>query len=126
MQQKPYKRTFVHCDALKKGYTEIIGKSGKKPKNKTYSVAERLLERGSTMNINERICQLMIYAREAGLIQAEDDTYTVNRVLEVLKLDDFEEADVSAEGIYPDGLEEILKDLVDDAIARGVLKMTVL
>lgn len=74
------------------------------------------------MNINERICQLMIYAREAGLIQAEDDTYTVNRVLEVLELDDFEEADVSAEGIYPDGLEEILKDLVDDAIVRGVLE----
>ncbi len=44
------------------------------------------MERGSTMNINERICQLMIYAREAGLIQAEDDTYTVNRVLEVLEL----------------------------------------
>ena len=63
------------------------------------------------MNINERICQLMIYAREAGLIQAEDDTYTVNRVLEVLELDDFEEADVSAEGIYPDGLEEILKEM---------------
>lgn len=80
------------------------------------------MERGSTMNINERICQLMIYAREAGLIQAEDDTYTVNRVLEVLELDDFEEADVSAEGIYPDSLEEILKDLVDDAIVRGVLE----
>lgn len=74
------------------------------------------------MNINERICQLMIYAREAGLIREEDCIYTVNRVLEVLELDDFEEVNVSTEGIYPDGLEEILKDLVDDAIARGVLE----
>ena len=70
------------------------------------------------MGVNERICQLMEYGMKTGLIEKEDRCYTINRVLEVMALDDFEDAGA----VESADLEDILKSLVDDAIARGVLE----
>lgn len=85
------------------------------------------------MTTDERICQLVDYGVAKGLIGTEDRVYAANRILEVMGLDsfepaegkkddgkehgDFDKAANSALGITPP-LEEILKDLVDDALSR--------
>lgn len=70
------------------------------------------------MSIDERICQLVNYGLETGLVTEPDRRYTINRILEVLGRDDFNEA----ETVEAAPLEDILSDLVDDAISRGVLE----
>lgn len=75
-------------------------------------------ERGKHMRIDERICQLADYGRLTGLVTEADYRYTINRILEVLERDDFE----AVKNVSEAPLEDILNDLVDDAIDRGVLE----
>ncbi len=66
------------------------------------------------MSVHQYISALTRYGIDRGLIQECDRVYTVNRLLEALGLDSYEEtAPVEAP------LEEILKALLDDAVARG-------
>lgn len=69
--------------------------------------------------IYEAIKKLITYGLETGLITQEDKIYAVNQILDVLKLDDYEETDKEYSSI---DLEEILKEMIDFAYKSGILK----
>ena len=69
--------------------------------------------------INRRITQLVNYGITRGLIESEDRFWALNGILSVLGLDSYQEPEELPE--YEAPLEEILKDLLDDAEARGVI-----
>ena len=69
--------------------------------------------------INKRITQLINYGITRGLIEPEDQYWARNGILAVLGLDSYEQPEELLEHEAP--LEEILKDLLDDAEARGVI-----
>ncbi len=63
------------------------------------------------------IAALVEYAVSTGLIEECDRVWAVNALLEVMKKDDF----TVPEAVPQMSLEEILKGLLDDAAARGVI-----
>lgn len=65
--------------------------------------------------VSTYLSSLVQYGVNCGLIEEFDRTYTTNQLLQALSLDSFEPA---APAEMP--LEEILKGLLDDAVARGV------
>ncbi len=66
---------------------------------------------------NHAVRQLISYAEEKKLIAPEDRVYTVNRLLEALGRDAYD--DPGDQSMRP--LCEILRELTDDAVARGVI-----
>ncbi|MCD8036356.1 MAG: UDP-glucose--hexose-1-phosphate uridylyltransferase [Clostridiales bacterium] len=70
------------------------------------------------MNVNEAIKELVLYGIGKGLFLEEDTTYVINSILDVLKLDSFEDCEVKGNA----ELEDILKVLLDDAEKRGVIE----
>ncbi len=66
------------------------------------------------------IAGLVRYALERGLIQPEDHIYTVNRLLEALELEDYQEPELA--DAQP--LEGLLAVLLDDACGRGLIENT--
>ncbi|MDO4330827.1 MAG: galactose-1-phosphate uridylyltransferase, partial [Lachnospiraceae bacterium] len=68
--------------------------------------------------IYEAIKGLVQYGRNAGLIKEEDRIYATNQILDVLKLDEYEEP---AGAVECENLEAILKELLDYAHETGVL-----
>ena len=69
--------------------------------------------------IEEGIAKLVQYGMEQGLLQEEDRIYAINRILEVLKLDDYQEQEQVPE--HPD-LEETLNELLDYAAEKGLME----
>ena len=69
--------------------------------------------------IEESIAKLVQYGMEQGLLQEEDRIYAINRILEVLKLDDYQEPEQVPE--HPD-LEETLNELLDYAAEKGLVE----
>ena len=70
--------------------------------------------------INESITKLVQYGLDCGLIEQEDKIYTTNRILEILCLDEYEEAtDCEWEN-----LEDILSDILDYACEKGLIENT--
>lgn len=69
--------------------------------------------------INKNIAKLVQYGIEKGLIGPEDRNYTVNRYLEIFKLDDYEEPEEPMGEIE---LETILTELTDAAYDRYIIK----
>lgn len=67
--------------------------------------------------IEESIAKLVQYGMEQGLLQEEDRIYAINRILEVLKLDDYQEQVPE----HPD-LEETLNELLDYAAEKGLME----
>ena len=67
------------------------------------------------MAVNAYIASLVQYAIKTGLIEKCDRTYAVNTVLQIMQLDSYADTEPAE---MP--LENILKGLVDDAIARGI------
>ncbi len=61
---------------------------------------------------------LVEYGLKTGLIKERDRIYAVNQILDVMKMDEYEEPSEPAE--Y-ESLEEILKELLDAACETGVL-----
>ena len=59
---------------------------------------------------------LIRYGLGTGLLQAGDETYVFNRLLEILRLDEAEDSGLPA----PSSLPAILDRLTDDAVSRGV------
>ncbi len=59
--------------------------------------------------------QLIQYGLDTGLLPADDRVYTFNRLLSVMKLDEFLPSDYC-----PMPLHALLEKLTDDAVARGV------
>ncbi|MBQ8766529.1 MAG: UDP-glucose--hexose-1-phosphate uridylyltransferase [Clostridia bacterium] len=68
------------------------------------------------MNIYEAINSLVEYGVKENLIENEDRSWAVNRVLEILQMDSMEK---DAENKNAD-LEEILKDILDFAVKKGL------
>ena len=68
--------------------------------------------------IDAAISQLATYALRTGLIDESESVWAVNAILEVLKRDDY--TDPGREWGEID-LPAVLKELLDDACARGVL-----
>ena len=78
------------------------------------------------MTVYQNINRLVSYALKTGLITKEDITYTQNRLLELLRLDAFEEG-FDAEkvpAVHVGDLEEILRELLDWAAANNVFEDT--
>ena len=71
---------------------------------------------GVPMNIYEAINSLVEYGVKENLIENEDRSWAVNRVLEILQMDSMEK---DAENKNAD-LEEILKDILDFAVKKGL------
>ena len=73
---------------------------------------------GITM-VNEAIKKLVCYGLENNLISKEDVIFTTNQLLEVLKVEEYEEP---AEEYHNVELEPVLKELLDYAYETGVLE----
>lgn len=76
--------------------------------------------------IERDLGRLLDHVRTTGLISAADTAFARNRVLEVLRLDDY---DVSAERVEQGGpvlpsvtdIDDLLRPLLDDAARRGLI-----
>lgn len=71
--------------------------------------------------IGQDIRKLVLYGRSTGLVAEEDEIFVTNRLLELFRLDEPEEADdkVSMEA---EELEEILGRMMDYAFEQGIMK----
>ena len=69
--------------------------------------------------INTSIRKLINYGLECGLIEKEDEIYTINRVLEILNLDEY---NAPAEECEYRDLEEILSEILAFAVETGLIE----
>ncbi len=72
--------------------------------------------------LSKNIKKLVEYGIESGLTPECERTYTTNLLLEVFHEDDYEDVDITGEEIC---LEEILKELLDEACQRGMIEDSV-
>lgn len=72
--------------------------------------------------VYEAIKKLVIYGMETGLISEEEKIYSTNLILDVLKLDDYEEPEENYEKVE---LEPVLKELLDYAVEKGLIEDSV-
>ena len=80
--------------------------------------------------IQERILDLVEYARVTGLIEAADERFSINRLLELFQLDELEDEAVAAHGkkkrmtreMAEAALEDILTEMLDYAYENGITK----
>lgn len=74
------------------------------------------------MSIYSNIRALVTYGLDTGLVEKEDEIFTVNRLLELFKLDEMEEGTgeeaPEADGAY---LEKILGEMLDYAYEAGLI-----
>ena len=71
------------------------------------------------MDLQKDIKKLVIYGLDKKLIEPEDETYTINQYLEVFRLDEYDDPDITGEEIV---LPEILDYLTDAAYDRYIIK----
>ena len=77
----------------------------------------------SGINAEKRIRDLVEYGIHTGLINEDERIYSTNLILDVMDLDSYEETEGYEKPDFSDpgnALEEILKDLIDDAVSRKV------
>ena len=68
------------------------------------------------MNNNKAVKSLVLYAEKEGLIEKEDEIFSINRILEALGLDSFEDC-----GVYDNkDLEALLAEILDFACENGL------
>ncbi len=72
--------------------------------------------------VYETIKKLVTYGMETGLISEEEKIYSTNLILDVLKLDDYEEPEENYEKVE---LEPVLKELLDYAVEKGLIEDSV-
>ena len=75
--------------------------------------------------VYEAIRELVRYGLEKGLITEDDAIYARNQILEVLKMDEYEEPEKDGE-LTGAALEKILKVLLDYAAEKDFYRKTVL
>lgn len=68
--------------------------------------------------MNEAVSKLVKYGLDCGLVTEDDKIYVTNLILEILKMDDFEEVEVTGEV----DLESVLKEMLDYAAEQGILE----
>ena len=71
--------------------------------------------------INTYISQLIDYALQKGLISFADRVWATNSILEILRLDSYEQPEFTPEA----ELEDILKGLLEHAIESGIIEDTI-
>lgn len=71
------------------------------------------------MDLQKNIKKLVTYGLDKKLIEPEDKTYTINQYLEVFRLDEYDDPDITGEEIV---LPEILDRLTDTAYDRYIIK----
>lgn len=71
------------------------------------------------MDLQKDIKKLVTYGLDKKLIEPEDKTYTINQYLEVFRLDEYDDPDITGEEIV---LPEILDRLTDVAYDRYIIK----
>lgn len=72
--------------------------------------------------VYEAIKKLVTYGMETSLISEEEKIYSTNLILDVLKLDDYEEPEENYEKVE---LEPVLKELLDYAVEKGLIEDSV-
>ena len=72
--------------------------------------------------VYEAIKKLVTYGMETGLISEEEKIYSTNLILDVLKLDDYEEPEENYKDIE---LQPVLKELLDFAVEKGLIEDSV-
>lgn len=72
--------------------------------------------------VYEAIKKLVTYGIETGLISEEEKIYSTNLILDVLKLDDYEEPEENYKGVE---LQSVLKELLDYAVEKGLIEDSV-
>lgn len=70
----------------------------------------------------ENIKKLVEYGIQTGLTPECERIYTTNLLLEIFKEDNYEDTEIDAENLE---LEDILKNLLDEAVSRGLIKDSV-
>ena len=71
--------------------------------------------------ITQDIEKLVAYGISTGLVEKEDEIYTINRLLELFQLEDFEKSDTTVTcGV--DELEGLLNRMMDYAYVAGIMK----
>ncbi len=78
------------------------------------------------MNIYDNIRALVKYGLDTGLVEKEDEIFTINRLLELFKLDEMEETEGgnisgAAKSANGEALEKILGEMMDYAHEAGIL-----
>ena len=71
------------------------------------------------MDLQKNIKKLVTYGLDKKLIEPEDKTYTINQYLEVFRLDEYDDPDITGKEIV---LPEILDRLTDAAYDRYIIK----
>lgn len=71
------------------------------------------------MSVYSDISALILYAQERELVSPLDETYIKNRIIDIMKLDEFRDEEPSDKS-----LEEILVSLCEDAAKRGIIGKT--
>lgn len=69
--------------------------------------------------IYEAVKKLVTYGLETGLVPAEEKIYTTNLILDVLKLEDYEEPVAQYENVE---LEGVLAEILDYAVEQGMIE----
>lgn len=72
--------------------------------------------------INDSIAKLVSYALENGLIEPSDRVYSINRLLEVLHIDEYEEPNEKYSNI---DLETVLNEILEYACEKGLCENSV-
>ncbi len=70
----------------------------------------------------ENIKKLVEYGIQTGLTPECERIYTTNLLLEIFKEDNYEDTEIDAENLE---LEDILKNLLDEAVSRGLIEDSV-
>ncbi|MCC2253799.1 UDP-glucose--hexose-1-phosphate uridylyltransferase [Ruminococcus sp. CLA-AA-H200] len=70
----------------------------------------------------ESVKKLVQYGINAGLTPESERIYTTNLLLDVMKEEEYEDVDCDLEHIV---LEDVLKDLLDEAVKRGLIEDSV-
>lgn len=70
----------------------------------------------------ENIKKLVEYGIQTGLTPECEHIYTTNLLLEIFKEDNYEDTEIDAENLE---LEDILKNLLDEAVSRGLIEDSV-
>ena len=80
-------------------------------------------------DMQNALIRLVAYGRNTDLLPEEDEIYTVNRLLELFEIDELqgelsvhEQIEEARKETSVEDLEEILKELLDGAFEKGILK----
>lgn len=76
------------------------------------------------MNICTLIKELVAYGMKNGLVEPVDEIYTINKLLELFKTDEYTE-EGSADDMNPRQLNLILEDMLDYAVSMDMIEDTI-